>query len=214
MSILRSTVSSPVRTRRLAAGTRWPALALFALLLAGCAPKSAPSWKLTDITGYLPDLQLDLTNAERQPVTALDLRGKVVLLYFGYAHCPDVCPMTLGRLATAVQALGESADDVRIVFLSVDPIRDTPAIVAQYARAFSPQGLGLTGPPATIEALAKRFRVAYQAEKPDRGGNYLVMHSKAVFVFDRQGRARLMGTDTDPATAFTHDLKQLLAEAP
>jgi protein SCO1/2 len=207
------------RLLRLASGRlalpRWLGAALLAgLLLAGCTPKPTQTWALTDIRGYLPDLKVRLQTADGKPLTATELRGRIVVLYFGYTHCPDVCPMTLGRIASAVKGLGPAADAVRILFISVDPQRDTPKLVEHYAQAFSDRAIGATGTPAEIERLAKRYRVAYQSEKPDRDGNYEVMHSKAVYLFDRQGRARLMGTDTDPAAAFAHDLKQLIAEKP
>lgn len=182
------------------------------LLLAGCAPTAPQSWALTDIKGYLPDLAFKLQTAGDRTVTAADYQGKVVVLYFGYTHCPDVCPMTLGRLAEAVRDLGDEAKDVQIVFVSVDPYRDTPALLEQYAKAFSPRAVGVTGKPAEIERLAKVYRVAYEREKPDGDGGYEVMHSKAVYLFDRGGHARLMGTDTDSAKAFAHDLRQLVAE--
>jgi protein SCO1/2 len=194
---------------------RWLGAALLAtLLFAGCAPKTPQTWALTDIKGYLPDLKVQLQTAHGKTLTAADLRGQIVVLYFGYTHCPDVCPMTLGRLAAAIKDLGKDAGAVSLLFISVDPQRDTPKLVEQYAQAFSDRAIGATGKPAEIEQLAKRYRVAYQSEKPDADGNYEVMHSKAVYLFDRQGHARLMGTDTDPAKAFAHDLKQLIAETP
>lgn len=189
-------------------------LALAALCFTGCTPKSPQTWALTDIKGYLPDLDFKLQTAGGKTVTAADLQGQVVALYFGYLHCPDVCPMTMARLAEALKQLGAEAKDVRVVFVSIDPYRDTPDLVAQYAQAFTPQGLGLTGSPEVIEKLAKVYRVAYQRDKPDKDGNYAVMHSKAVYLFDRQGHSRLMGTDNDKPESFAHDLKQLIAETP
>lgn len=203
----------PTRGPRIGAGLL-AILALVALVLTGCAPKSAQTWALTDIKGYLPDLEFTLQTAGGKTVTAADLHGKVVALYFGYLHCPDVCPMTMARLAAAMKELGPEARDVRVVFVSIDPYRDTPDLVAQYAQAFTPQGLGLTGKPEVIEKLAKVYRVAYQRDKPDKDGNYAVMHSKAVYLFDRQGHSRLMGTDTNKPEEFAHDLKQLIAESP
>jgi protein SCO1/2 len=116
----------------------------------------------------------------------------------------------MARLAAAVQSLGSADNDVRIVFVSVDPQRDTPEVADKYAKTFSPHAIGLSGTPQSIEALAKRYRVAYQADPPDKDGNYEVMHSKAVYVFDQQGHARLMVGDTAPSEAIAHDLRQLL----
>jgi protein SCO1 len=185
-------------------------LPVLLLLPAACQRRSAETWDLTDIRGHLPDLRFDLATAGNPHLTARDLRGKVVLVFFGYTHCPDVCPLTMARLAGALRDLGPEAGGVRILFISVDPPRDTPALVAKYARAFSPQAVGATGTPAEIEALARRYRVAYQAEAPDADGNYVVMHSKVVFVFDQQGRARLLIDDANAAPAVVHDLRQLL----
>jgi len=189
---------------------------LFALvLLAGCQPReTAQTWELTEIDSFLPDLEFTLQPGAAKTVTAADFHGEVVLLYFGYMHCPDVCPMTLARMGGVLREMGEDASDVRLVFVSVDPARDAPVQLQAYAQAFSPRAIGLTGTPAGIEAMAKRYRVAYQAEAPDSLGNYEVMHAKAVYVFDREGRARLIIDDTDPPEAIIHDLRQLVAEHP
>jgi len=181
-------------------------------IVAGCAGRR-PDWQLTDLTGHLPDLEFTLQSADNATLTAADFRGDVTLVYFGYAHCPDICPMTMARLGQVVGRLGGEAKQVRILFVSVDPRRDTPAMLRDYAHAFSPQAVGATGTPAQIEALAKRYRVAYQAEPPDANGDYEVMHGKAVYVFDGRGRARLMITDTDSPDAIVHDLKELLRGA-
>lgn len=177
--------------------------------VAACGRHPPESWELTDIRGNLPDLQFTLVSDQNRSLEAGDLRGKIVLLFFGYTHCPDVCPMTMSRLGGVLHDLGKAAESVRILFVSVDPRRDTSALAATYARAFSPQAIGATGSAKEIETLARRYRVAYQALPADRYGNYDVMHSKAVYVFDRDGRARLMIRDTDPPKAIVHDLRQL-----
>lgn len=179
-------------------------------LVSACHRRPAQIWDLTDIKGHLPDLRFDLATEGNPHFTAKDLRGKAVLVYFGYTHCPDVCPMTMARLSGVVRTLGPLADDARILFISVDPKRDTPKLVSTYAHAFSPQAIGVTGTPGQIEHLAKIYRVAYQAQKPDAEGNYVVLHSKAVFLFDQQGRARFLISDTDPPKAIVHDLRQLI----
>jgi protein SCO1 len=186
------------------------ALALSLLLLAGGCFHRSLHWDLTDISGALPNLQFDLATKDRPHFTEADLRGKVVLMYFGYMHCPDVCPLTMARLGEAVRSLGKDADRVRILFISVDPKRDTPALLHAYAQAFSPEAIGATSSPEGIRDLAKLYRVAYQAEAPDPDGNYVVTHSKGVYVFDAAGRVRLLGSDSDSAQAFEHDLRQLL----
>ncbi len=194
---------------------RHPRIALFllalagALLLGGCQRGKLP-FELTDIGGHMPDLQFQLTDDHGKPVTADDYRGKVVLLFFGYTHCPDVCPLTLAHLHVAMKKLGAQADDVRILFVSVDPARDTPAILHAYVNAFDPRAVGLTGTPRAIEKLSKRYRSAFTREPAGQGGNYEVTHSPATYVFDRAGRARLLSTPGTPQDALVHDLKLLL----
>ena len=181
------------------------------LLLAACQ-SSHPKWQLSDARGHLPDLQFSLTNDLGKPVTAADYRGKIVMLYFGYTHCPDVCPLTLVHLHTDMQKLGKLADGVRILFVTVDPARDTPAVLHQYVTAFDPHIVGLTGSQKAIAALAKRYRAYYQRAKPGKTGDYLVSHSAAIYIFDRKGDARLIGSNGDPDSAFVHDLKILLEQ--
>ncbi|MGH7995379.1 MAG: SCO family protein [Opitutaceae bacterium] len=187
------------------------AAALAALLLsgaAGCA-RRAPHWDLTNIRGVMPNLRFTLDSQANPHLTAADFRGKVVLLYFGYTHCPDVCPETMSRLSGILRSMGSAAQGIRIVFVSVDPKRDTPALLNTYVKAFCPEAIGATSSEAVIQALAKRYDVACQALPPDKSGNYVVMHGKAVYVFDRQGRIRLLIDDTDTAAAVRHDLRQL-----
>jgi protein SCO1/2 len=176
--------------------------ALFlALVLAGC---SKPVWHMTDISGAMPRLAFHMT-ASGEPVTAAAYRGKVVALYFGYTHCPDVCPATLTDLT---DMLGKVASpDVAVLFVTVDPDRDTDTVLADYAKAFSPQIAGLRGDANALAALARSYRVAYSVKK---GPPYEVMHSNAVFFFDKGGKARLVTTDTSNTAAMADDVKRLL----
>jgi protein SCO1/2 len=177
-------------------------LALFlALIVAGC---SKPGWHMTDITGGMPRLSFHMSEGGR-PVTAQDLRGKVVALYFGYSHCPDVCPATLANLAQMAEKVG--SPDLRILFVTVDPDRDTGQVLTDYAKAFSPQMVGLSGSANQLADMARRYRVAYTVTK---GPPYQVMHSNAVFFFDRDGHARLVTTDTTDTAAMAEDVKRLL----
>lgn len=180
------------------------------LLLAGCRREADLPFKLTRISGHMPDLQFQLTDDNGKAVTATDYRGKVLLLYFGYTHCPDVCPLTLARLHVVMQQLGKQADDVRILFVSVDPARDTPAVMHAYVGAFDKHAVGLTGSAGAIEALSKRYRSAYSREPSGRDGNYEVSHSSAIYVFDRDGRARVLSTPATVQADLVHDLKLLL----
>lgn len=190
---------------------RWILPALMATAVAGCG--GGRDWRMTNITGLMPALKFTLTDAATGGrVDAARFKGKVVLMYFGYTHCPDVCPMTLANLAAAVRTLGERADGVRILFVSVDPARDTVAVLKGYAQAFGPQVVGLRGGQDQLRRLTKRYRVTYGYEKPDASGNYVVSHSSAVYVFDREGRVRLLAQQTDRTADLAHDLKALLAE--
>jgi protein SCO1/2 len=180
------------------------AAALFAfLLLAGCGRSP---FHMTDVSGALPKLDFHLVRAnDGKPVTGADYRGKVVALYFGYTNCPDVCPTTLSDLTRMLEQV--KSPDVRILFVSVDPNRDTPAALAHYAAAFSPQMDGLRGGEEALADVARRYRVAYSVNPAPP---YTVMHSNAVFFFDRNGRARLVTTDTSNTAAMADDVKRLL----
>ena len=196
-----------------------PATAVSALLallmLAGCQKETG--WHETVISGAMPDLALSMTRAEDgKAVTAADYRGKVALLYFGYTFCPDICPTTLANVATILQGLGSEADDVRVLFVTVDPDRDTADVLNQYTDAFAPQVDGMRGTDDQLAALARRYRVAYSVTPSDDPAQYKVTHSPAIYVFDRRGTARLLlsslGTDKPGASGAVADLKRLVGE--
>jgi protein SCO1/2 len=180
------------------------------LLLAACHREDALPWRLTDISGHMPDLAFRLTDDNGRAVTGEDYRGKVVLLYFGYTHCPDVCPLTLAHLHAVLQRVGAKADDARILFVSVDPARDTPAIMHAYVNAFDKRAVGLTGTPHALETLSKRYRSAFTREPASANGQYEVSHSSAIYLFDRQGQARLLATPAASQDDLVHDLYLLL----
>jgi protein SCO1 len=195
--------------RRFAAGATLGTLVALAAL-SGCTQRAEPL-QLTNVSGHLPDLDFSLTDDTGRPVSAASFKGRASLVYFGYTHCPDVCPETMGRLMQVLGKLGPDAQKVRILFITVDPARDTPQALHDYVGAFDAQHAeGLTGTDWQIESLAKRYRVAYQMEKRDPNGNYEVTHSSAVYVFDSQGRARLLATDHDTPDAIAHDLRRVI----
>jgi protein SCO1/2 len=178
--------------------------------LTACSHDDTP-WHLTDVTGHLPDLQFSLTGDDGKPVTGDSFKGLTTLVYFGYTHCPDVCPETMARLMQVLGKLGPDAQQVRILFVTVDPARDTPQALHDYVGAFDAQhARGLTGSDAQIESLAQRYRVAYQMEKRDPNGNYEVTHSSAVYIFDAQGHARLLATDQDTPDQIAQDLRRII----
>jgi protein SCO1/2 len=185
-----------------------------AALGAGCS-QNEPPWQLTNVTGHLPDLKFSLTGDDGKPIDASAFKGETTLVYFGYTHCPDVCPETMARLMQVLAKVGDKdARHVRILFISVDPARDTPQALRDYVGAFDAQhARGLTGTDREIESLAKRYRVAYQMEKRDPNGSYEVTHSSAVYVFDAAGRARLIATSGDSPDAIAHDLRRIIDTA-
>lgn len=189
------------------------ALILFSLLLiAGCSEQQA-KWSLYDVSGHLPDLEFSLQGAGNRTITQTDLKGKTVLMFFGYASCPDICPTTMAQLTEVISQLGAAAQDVSIIFVSVDPHRDTPDMLQAYVDAFNKNAIGLTGSEDQIANLARKYRVAYQIEKPKPGNQadvYDVTHSRGVFIFDNQGKARLLASDTEAVDLVLRDIKQLL----
>jgi protein SCO1 len=189
-----------------------PAMALLAalLLLVAACGSQGPSFSMQDVSGLLPRLDFRLTDQDGRPVTASDYRGKVVLLYFGYTHCPDACPTTLTTLSEAMRRLGPDAAKVRVLFVTVDPQRDTAEVMRRYVGFFGPQFVGLRGDDDALTALSKRYRIAYHREPPDRNGYYAVDHSSAVFVFDASGRARLLAREGDNPRTIAQDLERLV----
>jgi protein SCO1/2 len=179
------------------------------LLVAACS--RSVGWHATDITGAMPRLAFAMTRAnDDKAVTAGDYRGKIALLYFGYTHCPDICPTTLANLSDMLQQLGTRANDVRVLFVTVDPDRDTQPVLRDYVKAFAPQIDGLRGSNDALVALARRYRVAYGVTPASGKNPYTVTHSDAVFFFDRDGRARLVATSTDDTHGISSDVRRLL----
>ena len=169
-------------------------IACFLALFISACSSSKGRWQLDNVEGHLPNLEFQLTSDSGKPASAADFKGKIDLLYFGYTHCPDVCPLTLTHLHVVLQRLGAEADRVHVLFVSVDPARDTPEALHAYVNAFDSRVTGLTGTPAQIEALAKRYRAAFNSEPANPHGSYDVSHSSGIYVFDRNGHARLLAT--------------------
>ncbi len=174
-------------------------------------PKEAQS-TIRGVRGFLPDLRFSLQGEHGATVTQDAFKGKVVMLFFGYASCPDICPTTMAQLSQVMHQLGDQAKDVRILFISVDPHRDTPEVLQAYVNVFDPNAIGLTGSERQIADVARRYRVAYQIEKPDSNdpGNYEVAHGRGIYIFDQKGRARLLASDSDSIDALTKAVQGLL----
>ena len=190
---------------------------LLALLLSACGPSGGSGgsgkspFKGTDITGVDWGKELQLTDHNGQRRSLADFQGKVVVLFFGYTHCPDVCPTTLGELGITLKRLGADADKVQVLFVTVDPLRDTAAVLAQYVPSFNPSFLGLTGSEAELDKVAKAFKVFYKKQDSSSKGGYTMDHSANTFVIDRQGRLRLLFGFGDGVAPLVHDIQQLLA---
>jgi protein SCO1 len=185
-------------------------------LLTGCG--DGAKWHAIDVSGSLPPLSFTMTRTEDgKPVTAADYRGKIILLYFGYTNCPDVCPTTLSNIHEILTRLGPDARDVRMLFVTVDPERDTAPVLAAYVKNFGAQMVGLRGTPDELASLARRYRVVYSVTPATEDHPYEVTHSSAIYVFDSSGTARLIVaslSSRSPDIAGTSaDLKRLVEEA-
>ncbi|HXZ93452.1 MAG TPA: SCO family protein [Burkholderiales bacterium] len=186
---------------------------LGALLLVACEA-GGPKFKSTDITGVDYGKQLSLTDPNGTPRSLQDFRGKVVVLFFGYTHCPDVCPTTLAEMAQVMKKLGAEADRVQVLFVTVDPERDTPVVLSRYVPAFDPRFLGLYGDADATRRAAKEFKVFYEAKKGEAPGEYTVDHSAGSYVLDTTGRLRLfVGYGRVGADDLAADIRTLLHEA-
>lgn len=165
-----------------------------------------------NVRGFLPDLRFTLDGAGGQTYTEKNFEGKTVMLFFGYASCPDICPTTMAQLSQVMDELGPDAEDVRIVFISVDPHRDTADILQAYVDIFDDHAIGLTGSERQIADVARRYRVSYQIEKPndDNPDNYEVAHSRGVYIFDKNGRARTLASDGESVEALTEAVRNIM----
>lgn len=173
---------------------------------------SQPAWHAAEVSGKLPSLDFTLADTQGQPRRGEDFRGRIALLFTGFTHCPGVCPATLARLATVLESIAGSREQIQVLFVSLDPERDTPEVLEQYVRRFGPWFVGLTGTKLQLEELTRRYFLAYQKQNPGPQGEYEIFHSSQVLVFDRQGRARLLVSLDLPLEDLKADLKRLLEE--
>jgi len=178
-------------------------------LAAGCSP-DAPKFMASDVTGTTFGKDFALTDHTGKARTLADYRGKVVVLFFGYTQCPDVCPTTLTELAEVMQRLGPDATKVQVLFATIDPERDTAELLRNYVPAFDPSFVGLYGDAAATARTAKEFKVVYQKQPGATPSTYTMDHSAGTFVFDAQGRLRLYVGYGQGPDVFTHDIRELL----
>jgi len=186
---------------------------LAAALAGGCGDQAqAPRFKLTDVTGAGFGKALNLTDHNGRPRTLADFRGKVVTVFFGFTHCPDVCPTTLAEMAQVMKELGADADQLQVLFVTVDPERDTQKLLAQYVPSFHPGFIGLYGDRDATARAAKEFKIYYN-QQPAKSGSYSVDHSAGTFILDREGRLRLYAQYGQGPATLLHDIRLLLAGA-
>ncbi len=192
-------------------------IALIALagLVAACGQSAVPKFQLTDVTGASFGKALALTDHTGKARTLADFQGKVVVIFFGFTQCPDVCPATLSEMAKVVKELGADGGKVQVLFVSVDPERDTRELLRQYVTAFHPSFIGLSGDAEATKIAAKEFKIYVQKQPAakDKGGGYSVDHSAGTFILDGQGRLRLFAQYGAGAPALLGDIKLLLKQA-
>lgn len=182
--------------------------------LAACdkAPsKPHPSFQSTDITGVDYAKGFSLVDHNGKPRTLADFKGKVVLVFFGYTQCPDVCPTTMAEMATVMQKLGPQADQVQVLFITLDPERDTQQLLAGYVPAFDKRFLGLRGTLEQTAKTAKDFKVFYAKVPGSDPKTYTIDHTAGTYVFDRDGKPRLFMRHDQTADEIVHDIRLLLS---
>lgn len=204
--------SAAISRRRWGLGAlAFGALGLSSLSACDGAGPAGSSFKGIDITGADYARQLSLTDFHGQARELSDFRGRVVLLYFGFVQCPDVCPTALTRAAEVMAQLGDKTQDVQLIFVTVDPERDTPELLREYMGSFHPNFLAMTGSAAQIAQAAQEFRVYYK--KVPTGSSYTMDHTALSYLFDRQGHIRVVLRHEQTASDYAADIRTLLQEA-
>lgn len=201
----------PTFTRRTVLGVTLGALGL--LTMTGCTERPAKAvFSGIDISGATYATGFSLTDHNGQPRTLADFKGKVVVVFFGFTQCPDVCPTSMGELAEARRLLGADGERLQGLFISVDPERDTPEIMKQYMASFDPSFLALYAAPEDLPALAKSYGIYYKKVDGPTPTSYSVDHSAGSYVYDPQGRIRLYHRYNSGAQLLADDVKKLLAQ--
>ncbi len=177
--------------------------------LAGCQQEK-PSFNSVDITGASYARDFALTDHTGKKRTLADYRGKVVLMFFGYTQCPDVCPTTMADMAQVKAKLGSAGDQLQVLFVTVDPERDTQKLLADYVPGFDPTFVGLYGTPEETAKVAQEFKVIYQKVPGKTPTSYTIDHTAGSYVFDREGRVRLFVRHSQGIDAIAADIKRLM----
>jgi protein SCO1/2 len=181
------------------------------LTLAGCNP-GKPSFNNIDVTGADFARDFELTAHDGKPRKLADFRGKIVTVFFGFTQCPDVCPTTLSEMVEVMKLLGDKAGQVQVLFITVDPERDTRELLAQYVPAFDPRFLGLYGDAAATTKVAREFKIFYQKVAGSSPGSYTIDHSAGSYAFDAKGRVRLFIKHGQGAKPLADDIRRLIDE--
>lgn len=183
-------------------------------LLAACGEKQAAApaapFNSVDITGANYAKDFALPDADGRPRSIADFKGKVVVVFFGFTQCPDVCPTTMGELAAVKQALGKDGERLQGVFITVDPERDTPEVLKAYMKAFDPSFIALRGSLEQTRALAKDFKAFFAKVPGKEEGAYTMDHTAASYIYDTKGQLRLFARYNSGAKALEDDLRRLL----
>lgn len=185
--------------------------ALMVVLLSACSPSNEESTLFgTDIAGADFATGFKLTDHHGEVRQLSDYQGKVVALFFGFTHCPDICPTTMADLAAAMKLMGGNSDEVQVLFVTVDPERDTPEVLAQFVPSFDSRFIGLTGTVEEIDQVAKAFKIFYARQQEPGQTGYSFDHSAGVYVYDKQGKIRIYLKYGQKPVEIAHDLSRLL----
>lgn len=177
------------------------------LTLAACGEAE---FRGSDISGTKLGAETAMVDDGGQARTLADYRGKVLVVFFGFTQCPDVCPTSMSQLAHAMELLGDDADKVQVLMISVDPERDTPEVLRSYVKAFNPSFVGLTGTPEQLATTAKSFRAHYAKVPGATPDDYTMDHGSSFYILDQSGEARVLLRGDAPAEDVVHDVRELL----
>ncbi len=180
---------------------------LVALLLAACG---GSGYQTKGIEGLLPELAFSLVSENGEAITEADFRGAPTVMFFGFTHCPDICPTAMARIAAAIEASGvEEANELRVLFVSVDPERDDLPKLARYTDFFSDHVTGATASIPELRELTKHYRVTFGYDEPNEFGDYNVSHPSVMYVFDANGNPRALFRPSDSIAAMAADLRRI-----
>ncbi len=185
-------------------------LVLLVGVLAACELKSKPELVATDITGADFAQSIDLVDHNGKRRTLDEFKGKAIALFFGYTHCPDVCPTTMTDMKQTMKLLGPRADEVQVLFVTLDPERDTQKVLSEFVPSFDKRFIGLRGTPEEIEATAKTFKIFANKVKAEGKAGYTIDHSAGMYVFDKNGKIRLYVDYGQKPADIASDIKTIL----